>query len=64
MVKTKAKKKKIEQLDDGTLKVEVKEKAENNKANLAVIKLLSKHFGKQAYIKSGFKSKKKIIDTK
>ena len=64
IVKPKSKRENIEYLDDGSLNIEVKEKAENNKANLAVIKLLSKHFGKQAYIKYGFKSKKKIIDVK
>lgn len=43
----------------------VKAKAENNKANIAVIKLLSKYFGvpsSQISIKTGMKSKKKIIE--
>ncbi len=43
----------------------VKEKAENNKANIAVIKLLSKYFGvpsSQIDIKTGKKSRKKIIE--
>lgn len=63
VVKPKSKKEKIEFLD-GFYRVEVKEKAENNKANLAVIKLLSKYFGKQVYIKNGLKSKRKLIDAK
>ena len=63
VVKPNSKKEKIELLE-GFYKVEIKEKAEDNKANIAVIKILSKYFGKPVYIKSGFKSKRKLIDTK
>ena len=63
IVKPSSKKEKIEFLGD-FYKVNVKEKAENNRANLAVIKILSKYFGKQVHIKSGLKSKIKIIDVK
>ncbi|MBS3151596.1 DUF167 domain-containing protein [Candidatus Woesearchaeota archaeon] len=61
VVKPNSKKQRIEFLED-FCKVDVKERAENNKANLAVIKILSKYFKKQVYIKSGLKSKIKIID--
>ena len=44
--------------------VYVKEEARGNKANIAVVKLLSKFFKKQVYIKKGLKSKNKIIDVK
>lgn len=63
VVKSNSKREKIEFLGN-YYRVEVKEKAEDNKANLAVIKLLSKYFGKKVYIKSGFKSKIKLIDAK
>ncbi len=63
VVKPNSKKEKIELLDS-FYKVDVKEKAENNKANLALIKILSKYFGEKVYIKSGLRSKAKIIDVK
>lgn len=47
---------------DGLLLVKVKAPAKDNKANIAVIKLLSKHFGKDVRIVSGLRSKKKIVD--
>jgi len=62
-VKTNAKKNEI--LDKvGYYLVSVKEKAENNKANLAVIKLLSRYFKKRVRIVKGLKSKQKIIEIK
>lgn len=60
LVKANSKKESIEKTEKGLL-VSVKERAENNKANLAVVKLLSKYFKKKVSIKSGLKSKKKII---
>lgn len=62
-VKANARENKIEEINNEYV-VHVKEKAENNKANLAVIKLLSKFFNEKIYIKSGLRSKNKIIDTK
>ena len=47
---------------DGMLIVKVRAPAKDNKANIAVIKLLSKHFGKDVRIVSGLRSKKKIVD--
>lgn len=41
--------------------VSVKSPPEDNKANLEIIKLLSKHFGKQARIISGKTSKRKLV---
>ena len=43
------------------LDVYVKEPADKDKANIAIIKLLSKHFGKKVRIKAGLKSKHKTI---
>lgn len=51
----------IEQIDDYYV-VRVKKPADKDKANKAVIKLLSKHFGKKCKIKIGSKSKNKFIE--
>lgn len=42
--------------------VSVKEPADKNKANIALVKLLSKNFKKKARIKSGLKSREKLIE--
>ena len=39
----------------------VKEKAERNKANIEIVKFLSKYFGKRVRIVRGFNYRKKII---
>jgi|TARA_Y100000310_G_C20465610_1_gene707501 uncharacterized protein (TIGR00251 family) len=43
-------------------RVSVRAKPENGKANLEIIKFLSKHYKKKVKIKSGFKSKRKTIE--
>jgi len=43
-------------------KINIKEKAEENKANRELIKFLSKYLGKRIKIKSGFKSREKLIE--
>ena len=63
LVKTNSKKESIEETKNGYI-VSVKEKAENNKANLVVVKLLSKYFKKKVFIKSGLRNKRKIISVK
>ncbi len=63
-VKPNSKKEKIERTGD-LLTVYVKEPAQENKANLAVIKLLAEHFNvpkSQISIVSGPKSKQKIVE--
>ncbi len=52
----------IKKISDENFEVWIKEKAEKNKANMAVIKLLKKYFKKSVKIKSGFISKNKIVD--
>ena len=61
-IKVKTNKKKTEVVSYNPFILDVKEKAENNKANLEVIKFLSKYFGKRVRIVKGFKSKIKVID--
>ncbi len=42
--------------------VSIKSEPINNKANIELIKFLSKVLGKRVKIKSGFKSKEKIVE--
>jgi len=42
--------------------IKIKAKPENNKANIELIRFLSKVTGKKVKIISGFKSKKKLIE--
>jgi uncharacterized protein (TIGR00251 family) len=59
-VKANSKKESITQKDNIYI-VEVKAKAEDNKANIAVIKLLKKHFNKTPMIIKGLTSKNKVV---
>ncbi len=51
----------IEKIGESEYKVSLKEKAEDNKANIELLKLLKKQFGKEAKIIKGLKSKNKIV---
>jgi uncharacterized protein (TIGR00251 family) len=42
--------------------VYLKSLPENSKANIELLKLLKKHFGKEVKIKSGFTSRNKIVE--
>jgi uncharacterized protein (TIGR00251 family) len=61
-VKTNAPKTQIVFQSDDTLHVTLKQAPQNNKANLALIRLLSKHFGKPIRIISGHTTKRKMIE--
>lgn len=63
-VKTKAKEKKIEKIDENHFIVKIKELPEKGKANQEVIKIIAQYFKvslSQVAIISGLKSKNKII---
>ena len=62
-VKTNASKNQILSYDEAKqiYKVQVKAPPVNNKANMEVIKLFSKKFGKSVFIVKGMKSKNKIL---
>ena len=63
-VKTGSKTEAYEILDDGTLKISIKERPVENKANEAVIRKISEIYNKpknKITIKTGLKSKNKII---
>ena len=47
---------------DCVLVVYVKEQAKDNRANLAVMKLLSRHFGKSVRIVAGFSRRRKVVE--
>ncbi len=56
---------KISRIDECNYEVSVREKAEKGKANLALIKILAKHFNtptSKIKIKSGMTSHNKIIE--
>lgn len=63
-VKPNAKKTEILEIDkkDKSVKIAIKEPAENNKANLAVVKFFSKKLRKEVKIKRGLNSKEKILE--
>ncbi|MEM2856239.1 MAG: DUF167 family protein [Candidatus Nitrosocaldaceae archaeon] len=48
--------------EDGVIIVKVRAKAEKNKANMAVVKLLEKYYGKRVRIVYGMKSKDKMVE--
>jgi uncharacterized protein (TIGR00251 family) len=47
---------------ENELEVYLKSPRENNKANIELIKILEKYFGKQVKIKSGKTSKRKVVE--
>lgn len=57
-------KEEIKKISGENFEVWIKEKPIDNKANIELIKLLKKYFGKQVKIKSGFTSRNKIIEIK
>jgi len=64
IIKPNSSKNEIMGFDDNkrAYKISIKEKAQDNKANKELIKFLSKVLGKKVRIKSGFKSREKIIE--
>lgn len=64
IVKTNAGKSEVLEYDEEkqAYRIKVKEPPEKGKANLAVVKLMSRHFKKPARIVSGFTSKEKLVE--
>jgi len=60
-VKPNSKKQEVKE-ENGIYIVRLKSPPENNKANVELIKLLTKHFRKSLKIKSGFTSKNKTVE--
>ena len=57
-------KQEIENIGDDNYKISLKSKPEDNKANIELIKLLKKHFGKDIKIIKGLRNRKKIVEVK
>ncbi|NIN51773.1 MAG: hypothetical protein GTN80_11270 [Nitrososphaeria archaeon] len=62
VVKAGAKENAVERIGEGEFFVRLKESARKGKANQALIKLLSKYFGKQVKIVSGLRSRYKTVE--
>jgi len=60
-VKSGSRQQTIKKISEENYKINLKERAEDNKANLELLKLLKKEFGKQPRILKGRTSKNKII---
>lgn len=66
-VKTKQRFSKVEMRDDGAVNVFVKSSPIENKANLEIVRLLSKYYSipkSNIFIKTGRRSKRKIVEIK
>ena len=61
-VKAESREEGVEDLGDGLYLVRVKAPRKKGKANTAVLKLLRRHFGRDATIVSGHRSTRKIIE--
>lgn len=57
-------KKEIKKIDEDSYEVWLKERAEDNKANIALAKLLRRYFNSEVRIRSGFRSKNKVVEVK
>ena len=55
-------KQEVEKISDEEYSVFLKSAPENNEANLELLKVLKKYFGKEIKIKSGFTSRRKVVD--
>lgn len=60
-VKPNTKKNEITGIVKDIIKINIKAPAENNKANIEIIKFFAKYLNKKVFIISGLKSKNKIL---
>lgn len=61
-VHTNSSKEEIKKISEREYEVWLRKKAENNKANMELVKLIKKYFNKEVKIVSGLKSKNKIAE--
>lgn len=54
----------IVHVSDGEYKIYLKKPAENNKANIELVKILTKHFGEDVKILKGKTSRRKVVEVK
>jgi len=62
--KPNSKEQEIIKISENEYKIALREKAEDNKANIELLKLLKRYFGKEVRIVKGLKSKNKIVEIK
>lgn len=53
---------KVEKISNAEFEIWLKEKAIDGKANFQLIKILKRYFGQEVQIKSGLRSRRKIIE--
>lgn len=63
-VKPNAVKQEIIKVKEGEYKVSLREKAENNKANIGLLKLLKKYFKREIRIIKGLKTRNKVVEVR
>jgi len=63
-VKPNSKAQELVKTGENEYKIALKEKAEDNKANIELLKLVKRHFGKEVKIIKGLKSRNKIVEVK
>jgi len=63
-VKPGSREQKIEKTSDSEYEINLKERAEDNKANIELLKLLKRYFNKEARIIEGKTSRNKIVEIK
>tara|TARA_Y100000034_G_C6723529_1_gene320197 strand:- start:74 stop:298 length:225 start_codon:yes stop_codon:yes gene_type:complete len=61
-VKPNSARQEVEKISDEEYKVYLKKPAENNKANLELLRLLHKYFNKEVRFVKGLKNKNKVIE--
>ncbi len=61
-VKPNSGKQEVEKISESEFKVYLKSAAKEGKANMELLKVLQKYFGKEVKIKSGKSSRKKIVE--
>jgi len=63
-VRPNSKEQEIVKISENEYKISLKEKAEDNKANIELLKLLKRQFDKEVRIVKGLKSRNKIVEIK
>ncbi len=61
-VKTNSGRQEIEKISENEYKVWLKSTPEDGKANGELLRFLKKYFGKEVRIKTGFSSRKKVVE--
>ena len=61
-VKTCSGKQEFKKISDNDYKISLKSPPEDNKANIELLKMLKKYFGRQARIIKGARSRNKIVE--